>query len=101
MFSESGVTSVTPFSVHEHIQRDEADAVILDVDGLAALAGGLVRGLHIDALDQLSQGVGRQLLDAYIGLTCQDVEAQPSQGIGFVAHFVIAKTDMNQIWIIE
>ena len=36
------------------------------MDGLAALAGGLVRGLHIDALDQLSQGVGRQLLDAYM-----------------------------------
>ncbi len=34
--------------------------------GLASLAAGLVRGLHIDALDQLPQGVGRQLLDAHI-----------------------------------
>ena len=53
-------------TVHKHIQRDEADAVILDVGGLASLAAGLVRGLHIDALDQLPQGVGRQLLDAHI-----------------------------------
>ena len=36
------------------------------MDGLTALAGGLVRGLHIDALDQLPQGVGRQLLDTNI-----------------------------------
>lgn len=36
------------------------------MDGLASLAAGLVRGLHIDALDQLPQGVGRQLLDAHI-----------------------------------
>lgn len=31
---------------------------MLDADGPAALADGLVRSLHIDALNQLPQGVG-------------------------------------------
>ncbi len=66
MFSESGVIEVTPLSVHKHIHMNKADTIVLDVDGLATLAGGLVRGLHIDALNQFPQGVERQFLDTYI-----------------------------------
>ena len=66
VFSESGVTSITPLSVHEHIQRDEAASVVLVVDGLAALASRLVQSRHINALDQFPQGIGCPLLDAHI-----------------------------------
>ena len=36
------------------------------MNGLAVLVGGFARGLHMDALNQLPQGVGRQLLNARI-----------------------------------
>ncbi|MEY8576663.1 hypothetical protein AALD01_20530, partial [Oscillospiraceae bacterium 21-37] len=41
------------FPFHQFIQGDKAHAVILDVDALAALAAGLVRGLHIVILSRL------------------------------------------------
>ncbi len=54
------------FFFQKFVQRDESDAVILDVDVLGALAVDLHRGIHIDCLHQFSQGIGVKLLNAYI-----------------------------------
>lgn len=51
---------------HQFIQRDKAQAVILDVDALTALATGLVWGFHIDGLHQFPKGIGVKGFDAHI-----------------------------------
>ena len=52
--------------MHQFIQRDKPNSVILDVDILSAFAAGLVRGIHIDGLHKLSQGIGVKLLNIHI-----------------------------------
>ena len=47
------MASVTLFLPSETHQRDESDAVILDVDMLGALAVDLHRSIHIDCLRHL------------------------------------------------
>ena len=49
------------FLFHQFIQRDKAHKVINDADILPPLAAALVRGLNVDGLHQLPQGVGGQL----------------------------------------
>ena len=54
------------FLFHEFVQGDKAQPVILDVDALPPLAAGLVRGLHIDRLNQFPKGVGVKRLNGRI-----------------------------------
>ena len=51
---------------HQFFQRDKADAIVLDVDVLSALAAGLVRCFHIDGFNQFSKHIRVDFLDTYI-----------------------------------
>ena len=50
----------------QFFQRNKADAIVLDVDALAALAAGFVGCLHIDGLHQFPQGIRVKGLNPYI-----------------------------------
>lgn len=52
--------------MHQFIQRDKPDTIILDVDILSALVAGLVRCVHIDRLYKLSEGVRVKFFDVRI-----------------------------------
>ena len=55
--------------MHQLIQRDKPQPIVLDVDVLPALAAGLVRGIHIDGLNKLSQRIWVKLFNPYICLS--------------------------------
>ena len=52
--------------LHQLIQRDKTNSVILDVDVLSALPTGLVRGIYIDCLYKLSQSIRIKFFNIHI-----------------------------------
>ena len=56
------------FFFHQRVQGDEAYQIIADVDTLAALAVGFIRGADIDCFDQVMHRVGGEAVQACVVL---------------------------------
>ena len=51
------------FLCHQFMDRDEANAVVLDVDRLGAMSTALVRRFHINRFDQFMQDIAVKLVN--------------------------------------